>query len=194
MTPADLKAVDGRELPDELRKLLKPDELLTDSRGVAHRLPRYFFEVPSWANAKDVFIAPHFKLSELMTVDCREADHLLHTFPHYVPCAIALLASVLEHFRREVEAPVFISANGGYRSPAHQLSDGNNLHAWGTAANIYRVGGSYLDDENTIAKYAKIAAALGSAATVKGYVEGDDHLHIDLGFVTVIPRDKAEVE
>ena len=52
-----------------------------------------------------------------MLVDCREARLLLSQFPHYVQCAILLLARFLEDFRREVDAPVFVSANGGYRSP-----------------------------------------------------------------------------
>ena len=50
-----------------------------------------------------------------------------------MPCAIVLLARLLEEFRREIDASVFISANGGYRSPAHQIGGAKSIHAWGTA-------------------------------------------------------------
>ena len=64
-----------------------------------------------------------------MLVDCREARVLLNQFPHYVPCGILLLARFLEDFRREVDTPVFISANGGYRSPTHQIGGAKSIHA-----------------------------------------------------------------
>src|SRR5438445_13354524 len=115
-----------------------------------------------------------------MLVDFREAWLLLSQFPHYVPCAIVLLAKFLEDFRREVDAPVFISANGGYRSPAHQISGAKSIHAWGTAANIYRVGDTFLSDANSIAKYRAIAASLGPAVFVRLFgserVQTDDAL------------------
>jgi len=53
-------------------------------------------------------------------------------------------------FRREVDAPVFISANGGYRSPAHQIGGAKSIHAWGTAANVYRIGDTFLCDARSI--------------------------------------------
>jgi hypothetical protein len=127
-----------------------------------------------------------------MLVDCREAEPLLGQFPHYVPCAIGLLAMVLEDLRRQVDAPVFISANGGYRSPAHQIGGGKSIHGWGTAANIYRIGDTFLSDAKSIEKYGAIAASLGAAVFVRrfGFRRGetDDHLHIDLGFATLTPR------
>ena len=187
-----LKRVDGMKLSAEHRALLRPAERVQSSDGHVHHLPRFFFEVPSWPEAREIRLAPHFSLAELMMVDCREADLLLRSFPHYVPCAIAILACHLECFRHEADAPVFVSANGGYRSPAHQLSGPDYSHAWGTAADIYRVGDTYLDDEKAIAKYARIADSLGPEVFVKPCVEGDDHLHLDLGFITVAPRECSE--
>ena len=113
-----------------------------------------------------------------------------------MPCAIVLLARLLEDFRHEVGAPVFISANGGYRSPAHQAGGAKSIHAWGTAANIYRVGDTFLSDAKSIGKYRAIAASLGPAVFVRPfgreYGKTDDHLHIDLGYASLTPRECSE--
>jgi len=138
--PAELRAVDGLTLSAEHRAALRPGEAVTDANGKRHHLPRFFFEVPSWEEAHNLRVASHFALSELITVDSREAELLLRTFPHYVPCAILALARYLEDFRRQIDATVFVSTNGGYRSPAHRINRGLSLHNWGTAADIYRVG------------------------------------------------------
>jgi hypothetical protein len=194
MSVERLRAIDGLNLPGEYRALLRPGE--TDSRGTVHRLPRFFYEIDSWQQAHEIRFAPHFTLAELMLVDCREADLLLSQFPHYVPCAVILLAMFLEDFRREVGAPVFISANGGYRSPAHQIGGAKSIHAWGTAANIYRVGDTFLDDAKSIERYGAIASSLSQAVVVRpfGFKAGetDDHLHLDLGFVSLAPRECSE--
>jgi len=191
-----LRAVDGLNLPDEYRALLRPGETETDFRGNVHRLPRFFYEIGSWQEAHEIRMASHFTLAELMLVDCREARLLLSQFPHYVPCAIVLLARFLEDFRREVDAPVFISANGGYRSPAHQIGGAKSIHAWGTAANIYRVGDTFLSDPKSIQKYRAIAAPLGPAVFIRPFGpergQTDDHLHIDLGFASLTPRECSE--
>jgi len=191
-----LRAVDGLRLPEEYRALLRPGETETDLLGNVHRLPRFFYEIGSWEEAHEIRLAPHFTLAELMLVDCREARLLLSTFPHYVPFAIVLLARFLEDFRREVDAPVFISANGGYRSPAHQVGGAKSIHAWGTAANIYRVGDAFLSDAKSIEKYGVIAASLSPAVFVRSFGrekgQTDDHLHIDLGYVSVTPRECSE--
>ncbi|PYK22412.1 MAG: hypothetical protein DME56_01030, partial [Verrucomicrobia bacterium] len=161
-----------------------------------HRLPRFFYEIGTWEEAHEIRLAPHFTLAELMLVDCREARLLLSQFPHYVPCAIVLLARLLEEFRHEVGAPVFISANGGYRSPAHQIGGAKSIHAWGTAANIYRVGDTFLSDAKSIEKYRVIVASLGPAVFVRPfgreYGKTDDHLHIDLGYASLTPRECSE--
>ncbi|MFZ3376932.1 MAG: D-Ala-D-Ala carboxypeptidase family metallohydrolase [Chthoniobacterales bacterium] len=191
-----LRAIDGLKLPAEHRALLRPGEAESDSHGNLHHLPRFFYEVASWQEAHEIRLAPHFKLAELMTVDCREAELLLREFPHYVPCAIVLLARFLEDFRREVDAPVFVSANGGYRSPAHQIGGAKSIHAWGTAADIYRVGDTFLDDTKSIEKYGAISVSLSPVVLVRpfgsGAGEADDHLHLDLGFLTLTPRQCSE--
>ena len=191
-----LHAVDGVDLPQEYRVLLRPGEAETDFQGNINRLPRFFYETRSWQEAHDIRLAPHFTLAELMLVDCREARLLLNQFPHYVPCAIVLLARFLEDFRREVDAPVFISANGGYRSPAHQIGGAKSIHAWGTAADIYRVGDTFLDDPKSIERYGAIVASLSPALFVRPFGpergQTDDHLHIDLGLVSLTPRECSE--
>jgi len=191
-----LRPIDGLHLAEEYRALLRPGESEAGANGAVHRLPRFFYEIGSWEEAHEIRLAPHFTLAELMLVDCREARLLLSQFPHYVPCAILLLARFLEDFRREVDAPVFISANGGYRSPAHQIGGARSIHAWGTAANIYRVGDTFLNDVKSIGKYGAIAASLSPAVFVRpfGLERGqtNDHLHIDLGFASLIPRECSD--
>jgi hypothetical protein len=196
MSAEVLRAIDGFNLPEDYRVLLRPGEAETDFRGNVHHLPRFFYEIGSWQEAQDIRLAPHFTLAELMLVDCREARPLLSQFPHYVPCAIILLARFLQDFRREVDAPVFISANGGYRSPAHQTGGARSIHAWGTAVNIYRVGDIFLNDAKSIEKYGAIATSLSPVVFVRPFGskrgQTDDHLHIDLGFVSLTPRECSE--
>ncbi|SRR5260370_15865163 len=191
-----LRAIDGLKLPEEYRALLRPGETETDVHDNFHHLPRFFYEIASWQEAHEIRLAPHFTLAELMLVDCREARLLLSQFPHYMPCAVVLLARLLEDFRREVDAPVFISANGGYRSPAHQIGGAKSIHAWGTAANIYRIGDTFLNDVKSIGKYGAIAASLSPAVFVRPFGsergQTDDHLHIDLGFASLTPRECSE--
>lgn len=191
-----LRPIDGLSLAEEYRALLRPGQSESGATGNVHRLPRFFYEIASWEEAHDIRVAPHFALAELMLVDCREARLLLSQFPHYVPCAIVLLARLLEDFRHEVGAPVFISANGGYRSPAHQVGGAKSIHAWGTAANIYRVGDTFLSDAKSIEKYRAIAASLGPGVFVRPfgreYGKTDDHLHIDLGYASLTPRECSE--
>ncbi len=188
MSGFDLPVIDGLTLSEEHRTLLRPGKTIATDDGAVHRLPRFFYSVPSWEEAHEVQLAPHFKLSELMTVDCREANLLWQTFPHYVPCAVVLLGRFLEELRREVDAVVFISANGGYRSPAHARNAVPGPHCWASAADIYRIGDTYLNDEKSITRYADMAKSLGPHVFARPYLEGDDHLHIDLGFITLTPR------
>lgn len=191
-----LRAVDGFDLPQEYCVLLRPGEVETDFQDNIHRLPRFFYEIGSWQEAHAIRLAPHFTLAELMLVDCREGRLLLSQFPHYVPCTIVLLARFLEDLRREVDAPVFISANGGYRSPAHQIGGAKSIHAWGAAANIYRIGDIFLNDAKSIEKFGSIAASLSPAVFARPFGpergQTDDHLHIDLGFVSLTPRECSE--
>jgi hypothetical protein len=95
--------------------------------------------------------------------------------------------------RGEIDEAVHISANGGYRSPSFGKSIAGSPHCWGTAANIYRVGGQYLDERDAIEKYATLAVNLLPALRARPYGHGpgcvDDHVHLDLGYMTAVPAD-----
>lgn len=191
-----IKVVDAFDLDDELRSLLKPGEMVKDAEGRRHRLPRYFYEIPSHEEAIRIRFSPHFGLNELTLVDLKEAPRL-QQFPRYVPCAVRVLAFYLEQFRREAGASVHIAVNGGYRSPSHKLSLTGTPHMWATAADVYRIGTTILKGKDTIGKYNAIAEDLSDDIHILpyGHVTGanaDDHVHIDLGYVTVIPRAISE--
>lgn len=187
-----LRLVDGRTLPEEYRTVLRPGEIMRDQDGRARRLPRYFYEIPTWEAAMKTQLTPHFGLWELIDVDVREAE-VMRTFPRYVPCAIALLATHLEVFREAVGTVVRIAANGGYRSPGHQLSPAATPHCWGTAANIYRIGDELMDEGERIEKYGELARSLLPGIWTRAYGPGEgfvyDHVHLDLGFAAVVPHD-----
>jgi hypothetical protein len=186
-----LEIVDGLELSAEHRALLRPGEEWPLPTGGKGRLPRYFYRVDSWAQARSLKLTVHFTLAELMSVDCRVAPLLLREFPHYVPCSISVLARYLETFRERVDGPVHIAVNGGYRSPAHAFSTRPTLHPWATAANIYRIGEHLLNDEKTIERYGKIAEGIGQEVQAYPYGHGarqtDDHLHLELGLLYWAP-------
>ena len=125
-------------------------------------------------------------------MDVREAEPL-RTFPRYVPCAVTALAVHLELLREATGTFIHIAANGGYRSPGHGLTDGASAHCWGTAANIFRIGSEYLDDEEKIERYGALATKCLPTLWARPYGGGpgfaNDHLHLDLGYVTVVPRE-----
>ena len=187
-----LRVVDGRRLGKEYRDALRPGQTLCDPNGIARTLPRYFYEVPSWDSAQRTYVAPHFQLHEFIHVDVREAMPLRH-FPRYVPCALTLLGACLELLRDAVDEPVYIAANGGYRSPRHKCTRTASTHAWGTAVNIYRIGDTLLDDQESIARFAAIVKQRVPGAWVRPYGKevgfADDHLHVDLGYVIATPRE-----
>src|ERR1051326_400899 len=120
-----LKVVDAFDLDDELRALLRPGEMVRDEHGRRHRLPRYFYEIPSHDEAMSISLTPHFGMNEFILVDLKESSRLL--------------AFYLEQFRAAAGASVHIAVNGGYRSPSHKLALGATPHMWGTAADIYRI-------------------------------------------------------
>lgn len=190
-----LKVVDAYDLDDELRGVLRPGEMLRDAKGRRHRLPRYFYEVASHDDASAVRLTPHFGLNEFFLVDIKEHPRL-RSWPRYVPCAVRHLAMYLEQFRATVGATVHISVNGGYRSPAHEMSRDASHHMWGTAADVYRVGSTILNNRDSIVKYNEIAAAASDAVTVLPYGhEGatvDDHLHIAIGYLLAVPDEVSE--
>jgi hypothetical protein len=182
--------VDGLELPDEYRQVLRPGEVLLDSGGRERVLPRWFLRVDSWEQALDTRLTEHFALWEFLGVDVREAA-VQRGFPRYVPCAVWLLACALEAFRQEVGTLVHIAANGGYRTPGHGLTRHASRHCWGSAANIYRIGDTLLDDRASIESYGEQARRAMPGVWVRPWGpspgQADDHLHLDLGYVLVDP-------
>lgn len=186
-----LPVVDGLDLDRQHRAVLRPGENLRDADDKERRLPRFFYEVDSWQTAREVQLTNDFALWEFLTVDIREAEPQ-RTFPRYIPCAVTALAAHLQVFRDEVGTFVHIAANGGYRSPAHALTRLASTHCWATAVNIYRIGDDYLDTQEKIERYARVALKSLSGWWVRPYGEAtgyaDDHLHLDLGYVLLVPR------
>jgi hypothetical protein len=186
-----LPVVDARTLDADRRAALRPGELVHDDRGQLRRLPCFFYEVASWQLARDTELAPDFSLWEFMDVDVHESP-ALRAYPRYVPCAVLLLASALSVVRQQVRQPVWISANGGYRSPAHRKSRIGSTHCWGTAVNVYRVGDDWLDSQGAIERLSATAARVVPALWARPFGDrigcNDDHLHLDLGFATFVPR------
>jgi hypothetical protein len=189
-----LRIVSGAELDREVRDCLRPGGTLRDRHGVERRLPMYFYEIPSWEAAMETRLAPNFGIWELIDVDVREPPPM-RTFPRYVPCAITVLATHLQVLRDEVGSVVRIAANGGYRSPAHALSRLASTHCWGAAANIYRIGDEWMDSAERIEKYVEVARQTLRGAWVRSYGTGVgasfDHIHIDLGYLTVEPHSRS---
>ena len=185
-----LPIVDALTLDAPVRSLLRPGVLVRDSRARLRRLPRFFYAVESWQVALQTRLTPHFAVWEFMDVDLYEPASL-RRFPRYVPCAVAALAAHLEVFRGEVRVPIHVAANGGYRSPSHGKSTAGSPHAWGTAANIYRIGDEYLDGRDAIERYTSLALNLLPALDARPYGAGpgcvDDHIHLDLGYMTAVP-------
>jgi hypothetical protein len=188
---SSLPIVDGRQLDVQRRLALRPGELVRDDSGQQRRLPCFFYEVASWQLARDVELAANFGLWEFMDIDVHEPP-IVRTYPRYVPCAVSLLASTLSVVRQQVKQPIWISANGGYRSPAHRRSREGSTHCWGTAANIYRIGDDWLDTQSAIERATLVATRAVPALWARPFGESrgcnDDHLHVDLGFATFVPR------
>jgi hypothetical protein len=69
-------------------------------------------------------------------------------------------------------------------------------HMWGTAADLYRVGTVVLRDRASIETYNRVIEDLTDDLYVMPYGheigEADDHIHLDLGYVTVVPREISE--
>ena len=59
---SDLKVVDGLKLSETARRVLRPGELVRSRDGFTRRLPRWFYQVPSWEIALETSLTPHFKL------------------------------------------------------------------------------------------------------------------------------------
>ena len=187
-----LPVVDGLDMDTLHQRVLCPDQILRDRSGRSRRLPRFFYEVDSWQTAQNIQLTENFALWEFLTVDVREVEPL-RTFPRYIPCAVTALAAHLELLRDATGTFIHISANGGYRSPRHALTDGASTHCWATAANIYRIGDDYLDSQEKIERYARLADKTIPGCWIRPYGQdkgfADDHMHIDLGYMLVVPRE-----
>ena len=190
-----LKIVDAFDLEPEVRSLLMPQEMAEGKDARQHQLPRYFYEIPSHEAARGVRLSPHFGLNELLLVDLKEAERL-RAYPRYVPCAVRILAFYLQRLREAVGAPIHLAVNGGYRSPAHKLSVGATPHMWGTAADLYRIGGQVLNEKDTIEKFNRVAEDTSDDLWVMPYGheigKTDDHIHLDLGYISLVPREMSE--
>jgi hypothetical protein len=187
-----LPVIDALQLDRHHRGVLRPGELLMDRNGRARRLPRFFYEVDSWQTAQQVQLTDNFTLWEFLTVDVRESEPQ-RTFPRYIPCAVTALAAHLQLFRDAVSTFVHIAANGGYRSPGHRLTTHASAHCWGTAVNVYRIGDDWLDSQEKIDRYARIANKSLPGWWVRPYGSergyADDHMHLDLGYMLLVPRE-----
>ena len=194
-TESGLKVVDAHDLPEDLRAILRPGEMIRDDLGRRHRLPRYFYEVPSYEAAREVRLTPHFRLNEFIRVDLREAPRV-QEYPRYVPCAIRILAFYLQMVRDRLGLSMHISVNGGYRSPGHERNVAASPHMWGTAVDIYRVGRDILHTEELINRFARATEEIADelTASVYGHVPPatDDHLHLELGYLLFVPREMSE--
>jgi hypothetical protein len=191
-----LKVVDAFDLEDELRSILRPGEMVRDAQGRRHRLPRYFYEVESHEAAVKTRLTQSFALNEFILSDLKEAPRL-QQYPRYVPCAVRILAFYLQQFRNAVGSSVHIAVNGAYRSPGHKLAIEATPHMWGAAADVYRIGANILKSRELIEKYNEVAEDLSEDVNVLpyGHVTGknaDDHVHIDLGYILLIPREISE--
>ena len=192
---AGLKVVDGFDLDPEVRQLLKPAQLAEDKHGRRHRLPRYFYEVPTHEAAVEIRLTAHFGLNEFLLVDLKEAPRL-RQYPRYIPCAVRVLAFYLERLRETVGAHVHVAVNGGYRSPSHKLAVGASPHMWATAADLYKIGATVLRERASIETYNRVVEEISDDLWVMPYGhelgQADDHIHLDLGYLTVVPREIGE--
>jgi hypothetical protein len=190
-----LRVVDGFRLDKAVRDALLPGRIVHDDAGQPRRLPRAFYEIPSWDAARTTQLSPNFGLWEFIQTDVRETG-VLRAFPRYVPCAITMTALCLERLRDALETYVHVAANGGYRSPRHAVNGNATPHSWGTAVNIYQIGDTVLDHRDAIERYAALARMTLPGVWTRpfGNTRGqtDDHLHLDFGYVVSMPRETPE--
>jgi len=101
------------------------------------------------------------------------------------------LARSLEDFRREVDAPVFISAMAGI----------DRLRIASTSACRSQLGNcrGHLPRRRHLSRRRKVDRALrrdrgslGAEVRVRLTKRGDDHLQVDLGYLTIVPRECSE--
>lgn len=193
MPSSPFPIVDGTTLDLAYRQALCPGETVTDANGHEQVLPRYFYQIDDEATARAVYAAPYFSFWELAQVDVKEAP-ILQTYPRFVPLAITLLAAHLSALRATLGTYVHVAANGGYRSPGHAASDVVSPHTWGTAANIYKIGDDRLNTRKAITAYSDRIRTILPGVWMRPYgpLPGStmDHLHLDLGYLTLAPHQR----
>ena len=83
-----------------------------------------------------------------------------------------------------------------HRATADVHSTVASPHMWGAAADIYRVGDELMDSRERIEKYSAIAREVLPGIWTLPFGEDPghafDHVHLDLGFVTVTPHGASE--
>ena len=185
-----LRIITPSSMPGEVRAILKPGEIIQDHQGRIRQRPTHYFRVENEAQARKTRIAPYFRVHEFIDVDVYETASL-RVWPRYMPCAVAILAAHLSALRATLGEGIYISANGGFRSPQHRKSTPDSIHAWGTAANIYRIGDEYLSKPEQVRKWRQRMRRLLPTASFRPIPCGGDsvvdHLHIDIGYVTHVP-------
>lgn len=189
--PSALPLIDGLTLPKDVRAVLRPGETVQDVHGAPHVLPRWFYRVDSWEVARQVQLAPFFRMHEFVHVDLREAP-VLRRWPRYVPVGVTALAAALSVLRQHFGTTLHLAANGVYRSPGHALCTGDDLvHAWGTAAQVFCIGPDLIDSEEEITRFGDTVQKVLPGVYVRPYGPGagesDDHLHVSLGYLTLDP-------
>jgi hypothetical protein len=67
---------------------------------------------------------------------------------------------------------------------------------WGTAVDLYRIGNVVLREQAPIETYNRVAEELSDELYVMpfGHEVGkaDDHMHLDLGYLVLVPREISE--
>jgi hypothetical protein len=67
---------------------------------------------------------------------------------------------------------------------------------WGTAADLYRIGPQVLNEKDTIERFNRMAEETSDELWVMPYGheigKTDDHIHLDLGYISLVPREMSE--
>ena len=198
MSHFPLPIVDGLELDAPVRSLLMPGVPVRDSHARLRRLPRFFYAVESWnvaletqADAAFRDVGVHGRRSvragaaaPVSRATCRAPSR---RSPRISRCCASRSA------RRFTSPP---TADIDRRRTASRSP--GSPHCWGTAANIYRIGDRVSRrarrDRKVRGARDRSAAGAARAAVRAGPGCVDDHVHLDLGYVTAVPADAAGEE
>ena len=196
MSHFPLPIVDGFELDAPVRSLLMPGVAVRDSHARLRRLPRFFYAVESWNVALETQADAAFR---------DVGVHGRRSLRAGAAAPVSALRAVRGHVaRRASRGAARADRIVRFTSPRTADIDRRRTanrspgspHCWGTAANIYRIGDLYLDERDAIEKYAALAIGLLPALRARPYGPGpgcvDDHVHLDLGYVTAVPAEAPE--